>query len=104
MKKATANPSTVQANTELVAAISGKKIRVFGWFISSDVQQTVTLEGASNATEIRFYVGARGGMIHNPDQGVDKVPMIDLADNVALDFSTSAATGNTFIAVWYEQA
>jgi acyl-CoA hydrolase len=102
MYTAQANPSTQQTNTQLVASQANRGIRVKWIYISSDTALTVTLEGASNATEWRQYVAANGGSLVFLDDapGTQGTAFIVLAESVDLDYSTSAA-GNVFIKVGY---
>ena len=101
MNVASANPSTAQTNTNLVAASSQKIVKVRTVFISSDTALTVTLENSTtNATLLlRQYVGADGGVALGPGDIDESMWTID---GEGIDYSTSAA-GNVYIRVGFEQ-
>jgi hypothetical protein len=102
MSIVTANPSTAQTNTNLVAAVTDRSFVIRGLYISSDTAMTVSIENAAtNATLLwRQYVAANGGVV------IGGTPGFELARTISgegIDYSTSAA-GNVFVAIMYDQA
>jgi hypothetical protein len=91
---ARANPSTAQTNAELVAAVTGKSVRVSSIYVSSDTEMTLTIVNSDAHTILwRQYVGARGGLV---------LPVgFHSSVGEGLDYTTGAS-GNVFVLVGYE--
>lgn len=95
MPYARANPSTQQTNTNLIAAVSGKMVRVKNIYMSSDTALTVSLENSTAHSVLwRQYVGSRGGSQPSDIHFLS-------AWGEGIDYSTSGA-GNVFLMVEYE--
>ena len=98
VKIATANPSTAQTNTALVAADTARQLKVVGIYVSSDTALTVTLSSsASHTALLKQYVAANGGQVHISAP----LPLALPEWGEGLDYSTSA-NGNVWITVLYE--
>ncbi len=99
MNIATVNPSTAQTNEVLVAAITGKVMKIRNIFISSDTTLEVSLENSvGHGLIIKFYPAANGGLGLGRDQLDDAYWSLP---NNGIDFTTSA-DGNVFIKIAYE--
>lgn len=95
MRYVSANPSTQQTNTALLAAQSDRAVRIKEVYITSDTELTVSIVNSSGHEVLfRQYVGARGGLV---------IKLSDLwsAWGEGLDYTTSAA-GNVYLLVGYE--
>jgi len=92
--------STAQTDTSLVAAPgAGSQIAVTSLYISTDTQQTVSLETGNSTLRWRQYCSANGGSVANVGDSV-KDELFRCADNEALTYTSSAA-GNIFVSVQY---
>ena len=60
---ATLDASTQQSDQQLVAAVSGKKIRVGTIYVSTDTAITVTFESSTTTAKLKLYAGATGGVV-----------------------------------------
>ena len=101
MNVASANPSTAQTNTNLVAASSQKIVKVRTVFISADTAMTVTLENSTTHATLllRQYVDVNGGLALGPGD-IDESMWTLTGEGI--DYSTSVA-GNVYIRVGFEQ-
>ena len=96
MRHASANPSTAQTNTVLVALAAGRQVKAKFVYISSDTAMTVTvLDSVGHNVLWRQYVAADGGSVAEGRE------LFKSIKGEGLDYTTSA-TGNVFLKVGYE--
>lgn len=97
LAQANAQTATAQTDTELVAAQTGRTIKVASVFVSSAAAMTVTLESGTATRKLEAYVGANSTFDAAGGAGGF---LFECAAGEALTFTTSAA-GATFVSVSY---
>ena len=82
---------------ELVATPgAGKRIRVYGYYVSSDAAMLIKLRSGATDSLLELYLGANGGLMNPPG----KTQLFSCSENESLDVIGSVAS-NFFVRVDY---